>query len=360
MKLLVTGGAGFIGSALVRRLVRHGHRVLNLDKLTYSGDPSTVAEVADSPLYSFVHADITDGEAVRAAFQAFRPDGVLHLAAESHVDRSIDGPMPFVQTNVVGAVVMLQAAQEYWQDLEAAAKTDFRFVHVSTDEVYGSLALEGDDRFTETTPRAPTSPYSASKAAADHFARAWFHTYGLPVIITNCSNNYGPYQYPEKLIPMVIHSALAGQPIPIYGQGLNVRDWLYVDDHVTGMIAALERGRPGSNYNFGGNAPMANLALARRLCALLDEFHPAGAPHDRLITHVADRPGHDLRYAVDYGLATAELGWTPTMDLEKGLRTTVRWYLDNSAWCLHIRTKDKAGMTVGARQGLGRVAQPVD
>ncbi len=356
MNLLVTGGAGFIGSALVRRLVRDGHRVLNLDKLTYSGDPSTVAEVADSPLYSFLQADICDGAAVRAAFQSFRPEGVLHLAAESHVDRSIDGPMPFVQTNVVGTVVLMQAAQDYWQGLDAPAKAAFRFVHVSTDEVYGSLALEGSDRFTEDTPRAPNSPYSASKAAADHFARAWFHTYGLPVVVTNCSNNYGPYQYPEKLIPVVILAALAGKPIPVYGQGLNVRDWLFVDDHVAGLMAALQRGEPGGNYNFGGDAELANMDLVRRLCALLDEFHPRGAPHDRLITHVTDRPGHDLRYAVDHGRATADLGWRPAMDLTQGLRQTVRWYLDNPAWVAHIRAKDKGA--VGARLGLGAAAQP--
>lgn len=336
MKILVTGGAGFIGCNLVRHLLQQGHEVLNLDKLTYAGNLESLADVASHDNYHFVQGDIADAEAVRRAFAVFHPQAVMHLAAESHVDRSIDGPMAFIQTNVVGTAVLLQAAREYWQGLSSAEREKFRFLHVSTDEVYGSLGAEG--YFSESSPYDPHSPYSASKAASDHLARAWFHTYGLPVMVTNCSNNYGPYQFPEKLIPVVILKALRGEPIPVYGRGENVRDWLYVLDHAEALLTVLERGRPGETYNIGGNNEMRNLELVQLLCGLLDELRPRAdkRSYAQQITFVPDRPGHDLRYAIDAGKIRRELGWTPRQDRESGFRLTVRWYLENERWWQRI------------------------
>ena len=334
--VLVTGGAGFIGSALVRHLVgATGYRVVNVDKLTYAGNLDSVAPVADRPRYAFEEVDICDAAEVARLFAAYRPVGVFHLAAESHVDRSIDGPGAFVQTNVVGTYTLLDAARAYWKGLGPEDQNGFRFLHVSTDEVYGTLGADG--LFTETTPYAPNSPYSASKAASDHLARAWHHTYGLPVVTTNCSNNYGPYQFPEKLLPVVILKAQAGEPIPVYGKGENVRDWLYVEDHVRALVAAFERGTPGETYNVGGHNEHTNLDVVKAVCALLDEFRPAGAPHERLVTFVTDRPGHDLRYAIDAAKIARDLGWTPDETFETGLRKTVRWYLDHPEWVERVR-----------------------
>lgn len=332
----MTGGAGFIGSALVRHLVgQPGLRVVNVDKLTYAGHTESVAPVADHSAYVFERVDICDTEEVERVFEHYRPAGIYHLAAESHVDRSIDGPAAFIQTNVVGTYTLLDAARRYTAGLAGAERDAFRFVHVSTDEVYGTLG--STDLFTEETPYAPNSPYSASKAASDHLARAWHHTFGLPVVTTNCSNNYGPYQYPEKLIPVVILKALAGEPIPVYGTGENVRDWLYVQDHVEALQVAGERGVPGETYNIGGHNEKTNLAVVREICAVLDDLRPDGAPHDRLITFVADRPGHDFRYAIDASKIERELGWRPTETFESGLRKTVQWYLENEAWCAAVR-----------------------
>lgn len=331
--LLVTGGCGFIGSALVRRLIREtDHTVVNLDALTYAGHRSTVANVADDPRYHFVHADIADAEAVEAVFSEHRPDAVLHLAAESHVDRSIDGPMAFVRTNVLGTATLLDAAQRH-----RARLTDpdaFRFLHVSTDEVFGALGDEGT--FSEATPYDPRSPYSASKAGSDHLARAWHHTFGLPVLVTNCSNNYGPFQYPEKLIPVVILKALAGQPIPVYGRGENVRDWLFVDDHASAILTVLDGGTPGETYLVGGRAERSNLDLVRTLCGLLDEMVPGARPYAEQITFVTDRPGHDFRYAIDPSKLERELGWRVETTFEEGMRRTVRWYLDHADWCAEV------------------------
>jgi dTDP-glucose 4,6-dehydratase len=332
MKILVTGGCGFIGSNLVRLLIRSGHRVLNLDKLTYAGNLNSLADLKTDPHHQLRIADICDASAVTAAIQEFQPDGILHLAAESHVDRSIDGPGQFIQTNVVGTFHLLQAARNYWQSLPDDRQRHFRFLHVSTDEVYGSLGASG--YFTETTPYAPHSPYSASKAASDHLARAWHDTYGLPVIVTNCSNNYGPYQFPEKLIPVVILRALAGDSIPVYGQGLNIRDWLYVEDHCEALLAAISRGRPGETYIIGGNNEQRNIDLVRLLCGILDELRPRGdgRKYAEQITYVQDRPGHDLRYAIDASKIRAQLGWAPRQDLNSGFRQTVAWYLENAWW----------------------------
>ena len=325
--LLVTGGAGFIGSALVRHLIAEtDYRVVNVDALTYAGNLDSVAGVAQDERYTFEPVDICDAAAVAGLFETYAPDGVIHLAAESHVDRSIDGPAAFVQTNVVGTFTLLDAARRY----AAQRDTPFRFLHVSTDEVYGTLGATG--LFTEETPYAPNSPYSASKAASDHLARAYHHTYGLDVVTTNCSNNYGPYQFPEKLLPVVILKALAGEPIPVYGTGANIRDWLFVDDHVRAIVAAFERGAAGETYNVGGHNEWTNLDVVRAVCGLLDELAPAGAPHERLITFVTDRPGHDARYAIDASRIERTLGWTPRETFETGLRKTVRWYLDNGAW----------------------------
>ncbi len=329
--LLVTGGAGFIGSALVRHLIAEtDYAVVNVDALTYAGNLDSVAEAATSDRYTFEPVDICDAAEVARLFETYRPNGVVHLAAESHVDRSIDGPAAFVQTNVVGTFTLLDAARAY----QKASGAPFRFVHVSTDEVYGTLGATG--LFTEETPVAPNSPYSATKAASDHLARAYHHTYGLDVVTTNCSNNYGPYQFPEKLLPVVILKALAGEPIPVYGAGANVRDWLFVDDHVRALVAAFERGRAGEVYNVGGHNEKTNLDVVHAVCALLDEMVPAGAPHARLVTFVTDRPGHDARYAIDAAKIGRELGWTPAETFETGLRKTVRWYLENAAWTARV------------------------
>ena len=333
--LLVTGGAGFIGSALVRHLIRHtGYRVVNVDVLTYAGNLASVAPVADDPRYAFEQVDICDADAVARLFARYAPSAVLHLAAESHVDRSIDGPAAFVQTNIVGTYTLLEAARAYWHHLDTEAQAGFRFLHVSTDEVYGSLGAEG--LFTEQTPYDPSSPYSASKAASDHLARAWHRTYGLPVLVTNCSNNYGPYQFPEKLIPVAVLSALDGRPIPVYGRGANVRDWLYVDDHVRALVRVLEAGTPGETYNVGGHNEHTNLDVVRAICAHVDRLRgtmPDGRSHEALITFVEDRPGHDLRYAIDASRLARELGWRPAETFASGLGKTVEWYVANRAWC---------------------------
>ncbi len=333
MRIFVTGGAGFIGSALVRHLIENtDHEVLNFDKLTYAGTLSTVERVADSNRYRFVQGDICDAEAVRAAILEFKPEIVTHLAAESHVDRSIDGPGAFVQTNVVGTYTMLAEARAYWLGLEPQAKAAFRFHHISTDEVYGSLGDTG--LFTEETPYDPRSPYSASKAGSDHLVQAWGHTYGLPVLITNCSNNYGPYHFPEKLIPLMIAKALDGEPLPIYGKGDQIRDWLYVEDHVRALQAVFERGTPGRTYNVGGHNEKQNIEVVHTVCAILDRLRPRtdGKPYTDQLTSVADRPGHDKRYAIDAARIGDELGWTPAETFETGIEKTVRWYLDNEAW----------------------------
>ena len=360
-RILVTGGAGFIGSNLVHMLVQEGHEVLNLDTLTYAGNLSSLADVADKPNYRFLHADITQPDTVRKAINDFQPTSIMHLAAESHVDRSIDGPGQFIQTNVIGTFNLLQGALHYYRSLDDTAREAFRFLHVSTDEVYGSLGESG--YFTETTPYDPHSPYSASKAASDHLARAWHDTYGLPVLVTNCSNNYGPYQFPEKLIPVVILKCLRGEPIPVYGKGENIRDWLYVEDHCSALYTVLTRGRVGETYNIGGNNEKKNIDLVHLLCSLMDELSPS-SPHARtagrgtgggglnspfpthhsplaprhsdLITFVQDRPGHDLRYAIDASKIHDELAWTPKQDHESGFRKTVQWYLVNRSWWQEI------------------------
>ncbi len=345
MKILVTGGAGFIGSAVVRQAIARGHQVVNVDALTYAACLDNVASVAAAPGYVFEKADIRDGERLKAIFERHRPDAVMHLAAESHVDRSIDGPGAFIDTNVTGTYTLLQAARGYW---EAAGRPEaFRFHHISTDEVYGSLGPEG--KFTEDTPYDPRSPYSASKAASDHLVRAWGETYGLPVIVTNCSNNYGPFHFPEKLIPVVILKALAGEEIPVYGTGENVRDWLFVEDHADALLLVLREGAPGRSYNIGGENEARNIDLVRMICAVLDDRRPEGAPHDRLIAFVEDRPGHDLRYAIDPARFRAELGWRPSVTLTEGLTRTVDWFLDNEAWWRALL--DREG--VGARLGTG-------
>jgi dTDP-glucose 4,6-dehydratase len=337
MKILVTGGAGFIGSNLVKLLVHErGHEVINVDSLTYAGNLESLADLEGHPLHHFVQADICDASAMAALFAKFQPDGVMHLAAESHVDRSIDGPAAFIQTNIVGTFNLLQAAHVHYQSLKGSARERFRFLHVSTDEVYGSLGVIG--HFTETSAYDPHSPYSASKAASDHLARAWSDTYGLPVMVTNCSNNYGPYQFPEKLIPVVILKALRGEPIPVYGKGENIRDWLYVGDHADALHTVMTNGHPGQTYNIGGNNERRNIDLVHLLCGLLDELHPRadGRPYAEQITFVADRPGHDLRYAIDAGKIRSELGWTPKQDHSSGFRKTVQWYLENPSWIANI------------------------
>ena len=345
MKILVTGGAGFIGSAVVRLAVARGHEVVNLDALTYAANLENVAGVSSSNLYSFEQADIRDRAALDRIFAEHRPDAVMHLAAESHVDRSIDGPGEFIQTNVTGTFNMLEAARAYWT--RAGKPEGFRFHHISTDEVFGTLGETG--KFTEDTPYAPNSPYSASKAASDHLVRAWHETYGLPVVMTNCSNNYGPFHFPEKLIPVVILNALHGRQIPVYGQGLNVRDWLYVEDHADALLLVVAKGELGRSYNIGGENEARNIDIVRTICALLDEMRPAGAPHDRLITYVTDRPGHDLRYAIDPSRIREELGWRPSVTLEEGLRRTVRWYLDNEAWWRPLLERSGVGQRLGTK-----------
>lgn len=358
-RIVVTGGAGFIGSAVVRQLLRDpSYEVLNIDKLTYAGNTDSLREVASDPRYRFVRADICDRLAVERAFAEFKPDAVMHLAAESHVDRSIDGPSAFVQTNVVGTATLLEVALAYWRTLPAQNQSAFRFLHISTDEVYGSLGPQG--LFTEQTPYDPRSPYSASKAASDHLVSAWFHTYGLPVLITNCSNNYGPYHFPEKLIPLVILNALDGKPLPIYGKGDNVRDWLYVEDHAKALCLVMEQGRPGQTYNVGGNNERTNLQVVETICSILDELAPLSsdlrsqptharlASYRDLITFVPDRPGHDRRYAIDATKLRTELGWQPDETFETGIRRTVRWYLDNDWWWKPIREKKYAGQRLGS------------
>ena len=343
MKLLVTGGAGFIGSAVVRQAVAQGHEVVNLDALTYAACLDNVASVADAPGYTFVQGDIRDGAVLETVFTEHRPDAVMHLAAESHVDRSIDGPGAFIDTNVVGTCTLLQAARGFWEG--QGRPEAFRFHHISTDEVFGSLGATG--QFTEETPYDPRSPYSASKAASDHLVRAWWHTYGLPVVLSNCSNNYGPYHFPEKLIPVVILNALAGKPIPVYGAGENVRDWLFVEDHADALLTVVTKGEVGRSYNIGGENEARNIDLVRMICTLMDEMVPEGAPHARLITFVTDRPGHDLRYAIDPRRMREELGWRPSVTLEEGLRRTVRWYLDNRDWWQALQGRDGVGQRLG-------------
>jgi dTDP-glucose 4,6-dehydratase len=343
MKLLVTGGAGFIGSAVVRQTVNAGHHVVNLDALTYAACLDNVASIADSPLYTFEHADIRDADALQRVFTKHKPDAVMHLAAESHVDRSIDGPAAFIETNINGTYNMLEATRSFWN---AEGKPEgFRFHHISTDEVYGSLGTEG--LFTEDTPYAPTSPYSASKAASDHLVRAWHETYGLPTLITNCSNNYGPYHFPEKLIPVVILRALAGEPIPIYGNGQNIRDWLYVEDHADALLNVLSNGAVGRTYNIGGENEATNLDLVHMICKTLDAKWPGAARYAEQITFVADRPGHDLRYAIDPTRIRDELGWRPSVTLEQGLDLTVQWYLDNEDWWRALQNRSGVGDRLG-------------
>ncbi len=331
--ILVTGGAGFIGSNLVRYLIQHtAYNVVNVDKLTYSGNLDSLADVADNERYSFEQADICEAQEISALFEKYKPDFVMHLAAESHVDRSIDGPAEFLNTNILGTFNLLEASRAYWQSLDSSQKGNFRFLHISTDEVFGSLGSSG--YFTEETSYKPNSPYSASKASSDHLVRAWHHTYGLPTVITNCSNNYGPYQFPEKLIPVVILKALQGESIPVYGKGENIRDWLFVQDHVTALLSVLEKGKTGQTYNVGGNAEQTNLELVKTICNILNELKPNDkiADYKELIIFVTDRPGHDLRYAIDSSKIQNELGWKPAKTLESGLRETVNWYLDNRDW----------------------------
>ncbi|MCP3736162.1 dTDP-glucose 4,6-dehydratase [Sphingomonas sp. RP10(2022)] len=352
MRIFVTGGAGFIGSALVRHLIREtGHEVLVYDALTYAGTLTALAPIANDPRYRFVRGDIRDGTAVATALKDFRPDVVTHLAAESHVDRSIDGPAAFIDTNVVGTLTVLSAVRDYWENLPPDPRASFRFHHISTDEVFGSLGPTG--LFTEDTPYDPRSPYSASKAASDHLVSAWGHTYGLPVLVTNCSNNYGPYHFPEKMIPLIIVKALAGETLPVYGRGENVRDWLFVDDHVRALQAVFERGQPGRRYNIGGNAERHNIDVVETLCATLDRLRPRddGRSYATQIGFVTDRPGHDLRYAIDATRIRDELGWTPRESFKSGLQTTVRWYLDNEAWWRPIVAEQGADM----RRGLDGV-----
>jgi dTDP-glucose 4,6-dehydratase len=331
MKVFVTGGAGFIGSAVIRRMIAATDwRVVNIDKLTYAGNLQSLAPIGGNNRYRFVQADIADAPAMMALFADEQPDAVLHLAAETHVDRSIDGAAPFIQTNIVGTWSLLEAALAYWRKLEGERRTRFRFQHISTDEVYGSLGPTG--LFTEETPYKPNSPYSASKAASDHLVNAWHHTYGLPTIVTNCSNNYGPYQFPEKLIPLTIVRGLRGEALPVYGKGANVRDWLYVEDHAAAQLAILERGQVGRTYNIGGGNERQNLDVVRAICRRLDAIDPARAPHERLIQFVADRPGHDLRYAIDASRLQREIGWHAPTGFDEGLKRTIDWYVENRQW----------------------------
>lgn len=341
MKILITGGAGFIGSALIRHLIAHtNHSVVNVDALTYAGNLESLAPVLHDPRHAFEQVDIRDGAALARVFARHQPHAVMHLAAESHVDRSIDGPAPFIQTNVVGTWTLLEATRQYWLSLDASGKKHFRFHHISTDEVYGDLD-DTTDLFTETTPYAPSSPYSATKAASDHLVRAWHRTYGLPTLITNCSNNYGPYHFPEKLIPLMILNALDGRSLPVYGAGHQIRDWLYVEDHARALQRVLEAGSPGETYNIGGHNEQRNIDVVLAICDLLEELapdHPPGVEHFAdLVTHVADRPGHDKRYAIDAGKISRELGWTPRETFASGLRKTVQWYLEHRDWCERVQ-----------------------
>lgn len=339
MKIIVTGGAGFIGSAVIRHIIKNtDNQVLNVDKLTYAGNLESLVDVENNPRYSFKQIDICDAEAVGQAFDDFQPDLFMHLAAESHVDRSIDGPAEFINTNIVGTYALLEAARKYWQALEEEKKSTFKFHHISTDEVYGDL--EGTtDLFTETTPYAPSSPYSASKASSDHLVRVWHRTYGLPVVITNCSNNYGPYHFPEKLIPLVILNALDGKPLPIYGKGDQIRDWLYVEDHARALYKVVTEGAIGETYNIGGHNEKQNIEVVKTICHILDELQPQanGQPYESLITFVKDRPGHDVRYAIDASKIKNDLGWTPEETFDSGIYKTVQWYLNNLEWCRRVQ-----------------------
>ena len=345
MKILITGGAGFIGSAVVRQAIEAGHEVVNLDALTYAACLENVASVSDSPLYAFEHADIRDRAALDRIFTQHAPDAVMHLAAESHVDRSIDAPAEFIETNVNGTYNMLEAARAYWK--AQGMPDSFRFHHISTDEVYGSLGETG--QFTEDTPYDPRSPYSSSKAASDHLVRAWHETYGLPVVLTNCSNNYGPFHFPEKLVPVIIINALAGKPLPIYGKGANVRDWLYVEDHADALLTVLTKGELGRSYNIGGENERTNLELVHTLCSILDDLRPAAKPYADLITYVTDRPGHDARYAIDPTRIRTELGWRPSVTVEEGLRRTVEWYLNNEDWWRALLDRTGVGVRLGTK-----------
>lgn len=353
MKILITGGAGFIGSALIRYIINNSqHSVVNVDKLTYAGNLESLKAIETDPRYCFEHADICDTQKIIALFQSHRPDAVMHLAAESHVDRSIDGPADFIETNIVGTYALIEAARAYWQNLTDTAKANFRFHHISTDEVYGDLPNDGS-LFTETTPYSPSSPYSASKASSDHIVRAWQRTYGLPVIVTNCSNNYGPYHFPEKLIPLVTLNALDGKPLPVYGDGKQIRDWLFVEDHARALLTVVENGKIGETYNIGGHNEQENIHVVRSICGILDELQPnkpnAIANYSDLITFVKDRPGHDLRYAIDASKIERDLGWKPKETFETGLRKTVQWYLENLDWCRHVQD----GSYRRERLGLG-------
>ncbi|ENV13447.1 dTDP-glucose 4,6-dehydratase [Acinetobacter schindleri NIPH 900] len=339
MKILITGGAGFIGSAVIRHIIQNtNNQVLNIDKLTYAGNLESLKEIDQHSNYEFKQIDICDTEQITAAIDAFQPHAIMHLAAESHVDRSIDGPAAFIQTNIVGTYTLLEAARKYWMGLDAEAQQNFRFHHISTDEVYGDL--EGTtDLFTETTSYAPSSPYSASKASSDHLVRAWHRTYGLPVIVTNCSNNYGPYHFPEKLIPLVILNALDAKPLPVYGNGQQIRDWLFVEDHARALYKVVTEGVVGETYNIGGHNEKQNIEVVKTICKILDELKPQanGQAYESLITFVKDRPGHDLRYAIDATKIQNELGWTPTETFETGIRKTVQWYLNNLDWCHRVQ-----------------------
>ena len=343
--ILITGGAGFIGSAVVRLAIARGHRVINVDALTYAACLDNVSSVADHPNYCFEHCDIRDRAGLDRVFATHRPDIVMHLAAESHVDRSIDGPADFIETNIVGTFHMLEAARTYW--IGAGKPDTFRFHHISTDEVFGSLGPSG--QFTETTPYDPRSPYSASKAGSDHLVRAWHETYGLPVLLTNCSNNYGPYHFPEKLIPVIILNALAGKPIPVYGAGENIRDWLYVEDHADALLTVVTAGHIGRSYNIGGENEARNIDIVHKICAILDAKRPTDHPYADLITFVTDRPGHDMRYAIDPTRIRDELGWRPSVTLNQGLEKTVQWYLDNEAWWKPLQSRDGVGMRLGIK-----------
>lgn len=350
MRVLVTGGAGFIGSRTVRVAIEHGYEIVNIDSLTYAGSTENLSDISKNKptQYQFFNVDICDGLRLKEIMEAMEPEAIMHLAAETHVDRSIDGPAQFINTNILGTATLLEVARVYYDKLSSTQQRRFRFHHVSTDEVYGSLGDSG--AFTETSAYQPRSPYAASKASSDMLVRAWHHTYGLPTIVTNCSNNYGPYQYPEKLIPVVVLSALAGRPIPVYGSGRNVRDWLFVDDHADALLRVLQAGRQGETYNIGGSTELPNIEVVKAICTVLDELRPAEAPHSRLVTYVQDRPGHDFRYAIDDRKLREELGWTPRTAFVDGLRQTVAWYLANLDWC-----ERRLGKALAAeRRGLAR------